>query len=359
MNPAPLMSPMPFMSSMSSMSSTTLWARRKPWIIAGSILLVLAAGWFFGPGRGRGKSGSRAPRYQEVTVERGDLRVTVLATGAVQPENRLVIKPPVDGRIEDVLVREGDRVRKGQILATMSSTDRAALVDAARSKGPDELAYWEGLYKPAPVIAPLPGVIIARNVEPGQTITRQDGVFVMSDRLIILAQVDETDLSRIQLKQKVSVVLDAYRQQEIDGEVLEIAFEARTVNNVTVYDVRIVMRKIPDFMRSGMTAAVQFLVDERANVIRIPEAAIKRKDGKTIVYVAGARRDSKDPFELSGTDSAREVKTGISDGKMTEITEGLAEGEVVLEEAIPSSDGTAGQGSPFSPFGGMGGRKRP
>jgi len=277
----------------------------------------------------------------------------------VQPETRLVIKPPVDGRIEDVLVREGDRVRKGQILATMSSTDRAALVDAARSKGPDELAYWEGLYKPAPVIAPLPGVIIARNVEPGQTITRQDGVFVMSDRLIILAQVDETDLSRIQLKQKVSVVLDAYRQQEIDGEVLEIAFEARTVNNVTVYDVRIVMRKIPDFMRSGMTAAVQFLVDERANVIRIPEAAIKRKDGKTIVYVAGARRDSKDPFELSGTDSAREVKTGISDGKMTEITEGLAEGEVVLEESIPSSDGTAGQGSPFSPFGGMGGRKRP
>src|SRR5712692_7981698 len=67
--------------------------------------------------------------YQEGTVARGDLQVKVLSTGVVEPENRLEIKPPVSGRVEDILVDEGYKVKKGQTLAQMSSTERAALLD--------------------------------------------------------------------------------------------------------------------------------------------------------------------------------------------------------------------------------------
>jgi macrolide-specific efflux system membrane fusion protein len=53
-------------------------------------------------------AGGQAPALQEVRVERGTLRRTVLATGVVEPQNRVEIKPPIAGRIEDVLVREGE-----------------------------------------------------------------------------------------------------------------------------------------------------------------------------------------------------------------------------------------------------------
>ena len=53
---------------------------------------------------------------------------------------------------------------KGQILAWMSSTERAALMDAARSKGPEEVSRWEELYRPTPILAPIRGTVISRNI---------------------------------------------------------------------------------------------------------------------------------------------------------------------------------------------------
>ena len=73
--------------------------------------------------------------YEPTKVTRGGLQVSILATGAVSPENRLEIKPPIAGRVEQVLVEEGQMVKKGDILAWMSSTERAAVLDAARAQG--------------------------------------------------------------------------------------------------------------------------------------------------------------------------------------------------------------------------------
>jgi macrolide-specific efflux system membrane fusion protein len=73
--------------------------------------------------------------YEPVVVKRGNIRTVVLSTGTVQPENELAIKPPIDGRAEEVLVAVGDKVKKGQMLAWMSSSERAALLDVARSHG--------------------------------------------------------------------------------------------------------------------------------------------------------------------------------------------------------------------------------
>ncbi|MFH1848394.1 MAG: biotin/lipoyl-binding protein, partial [Candidatus Omnitrophota bacterium] len=123
----------------------------------------------------------------------GDVAVTVATTGVIEPQNRLEIKPSIGGRIDSILVREGDRVKEGDILAWMSSTERAALVDAARAQGEEALRYWEEAYKKTPVIAPINGEVIVRSVEPGQTVTASDTVLVLSDRLVVSAQFDETD----------------------------------------------------------------------------------------------------------------------------------------------------------------------
>ena len=207
--------------------------------------------------------------YEGVAVSRDDMVFEILSTGIVSPENRLEIKPPISGRVEEVLVKEGEDVRKGQVLARMSSTERAALLDAARARGDEEYRRWQEFYRAAPIMAPIDGTIIARNVEPGQSFTTADAVLVMSDRLTVKAQVDETDIAEIKLGQRADIVLDAYPGHHMPSKVDEIAYDATTINNVTTYIVDVLPDETPPFMRSGMTANVRFAVSSRPRWVEI------------------------------------------------------------------------------------------
>lgn len=282
-----------------------------------------------------------APSYREASVKRGDIQLTILSTGIVQPKNRLEIKAPIPGRAEQVLVDQGDRVKKGEVLAWMSSTERAALLDAARARGPEELKRWEELYRPTPILAPLDGTLITRNLEPGQVFTSADAVFVMSDYLIVNAQVDETDLAQIRLGQPASIVLDAYPDRPFNGKVDQIAYDAKTVNNVTTYDVEVLPTRTPAFMRSGMTANVSFVQASRHDVLLVPADAVKVREARATVLLAPAQKNGK-PVE-------QEIKTGLSDGKQVEVLDGVTEGQKLLVARIRT--GGSGAANPFSPFG--------
>ncbi len=281
-----------------------------------------------------------------VKVSKGNLDVTILSTGVVQPENRLGIKPPISGRVEQVLTQEGNRVKKGQILAWMSSTERAALIDAARAKGPEELKKWEDVYKPTPILAPLSGMIILRNVEPGQTFATGDAVFVLSDRLTVKAQVDETDLSQIKLGQPATVVLDAYAKEKIQAKVDQIAFDAKTVNNVTTYIVDVLPVETPQTMRSGMTANVTFHVASKQDALMIPAEAVKVSEGRFVVM----KGSSAKPEQLEKVF----IEVGLNDGKRMEVLSGLSEGDEiqVVQLKSPGQKGGPGANNPFSPMGG-------
>jgi macrolide-specific efflux system membrane fusion protein len=261
-----------------------------------------------------------AAAYREVSVARGDIEQSIVSTAVVQPRNRLEIKPPIPGRIEDVLVVEGQVVAQGQALAWMSSTERAALIDAARARGPEEVKRWEEMYRATPILAPIRGTVIARNREPGQTFTSADAVFVMSDLLTVKAQVDETDIALVKLRQKAFITLDAYPDRGFDGVVEQIAYDAKTVSNVTTYEVDVLPLKTPDFMRSGMTANVRFLVASKHDALLLPNAAIRVRDGRTYALVPVG----------DGTQVEREVRVGLTDGRNSEIAEGLAEGDKAL-----------------------------
>lgn len=281
------------------------------------------------------------PTYREAKIERGDLVISIQATGTVQPENRLEIKPPIAGRVEKVLVDEGQEVRKGQILAWMSSTERAALLDAARAQGAVELAKWEDLYRPTPVLAPIKGTVILRSVESGQTFTANDAILVMSDRLLVKAQVDETDVAQVKVGQAAEITLDAYPSQKIPARVGQIAFEAKTVNNVTTYSVDVQPLETPDFMRAGMTANVSFVADSRTGILLVPNEVLKEKDGRTEALVPGPE----------GVATPIEIKVGLSDGKKSEVLSGLKEGDTVLALQLKPGEKATGNSSPFSPMG--------
>lgn len=277
--------------------------------------------------------------YKKITVQRGDLSVTVLSTGTVEPENRLNIQAPIAGRAEKVLVDQGYTIKKGQILAWVSSTERAALLDSAHSVGPEEVEKWEELYKPTPVLAPVSGMIIQRNIQPGQTFATSDAILVMSDHLIVQAQVDETDIAQIHLGQAANIVLDAYPDNTIPGKVDKIAYDAKTVNNVTTYEVDVLPETVPHSMRSGMTANVSFPVGSKTGVVFVPADAVKTKDGRPFVMI---------PADGRGEPIRRDITLGAADGKRVEIVSGLDEGDTILQPEFKLGPRMRQASTPFS-----------
>ena len=283
---------------------------------------------------------------KEISPARGAIQSVISTTGTVLPKNRLEVKPPVGGRAEELLVKEGDKIKVGQTLAWISSTERAALLDAARGKGEEELKYWQDTYKAIPLISPIDGEVIVAKTQAGQTITTADAVVVLSDQLITRAQVDETDIGKVKEGQSAVITLDAYPDVKIKGAVEHIYYESKTVNNVTIYEVDVTPDEVPEFFRSGMNAAIDFKTKTSDNALLLPQEAVRREKDSAWVLVKEA--GSKEPIKSR-------VELGISDDKNVEIISGLSEDDIVVVDSkkyeLPKGDtGT----NPFMPF-----RRRP
>jgi len=314
------------------------------------LILILAVlgtgGWMLK------KKFSKPARPDAVSVKAAEAPIeqTVEATGSVAPYHRVEIKAAISGRIEKLLVAEGDRVTAGQIIAWMSSTDRAAILDAARAQGPEELKKWQDTYKPTPIIAPLPGVIILNNVVEGQTIDASVVIYAMSDLLIVLAQVDESDIGRIHIGMPTRITLDSYPDKKEQAKVFDILYEGKNVSNVIQYPVKIKLEKTPPYYRSQMTANISFILKRKEKALLVPASAVREKDGSKQVLTPNP--------EPGGKPIWHEVKTGIENDTSVEIVSGLAAGDTVLisqskyvpQQAAASSPLAMG-GRPSSPSG--------
>jgi len=279
--------------------------------------------------------------YREYRPEIGDIRQMVSTTATVKPQNRLEIKSPVSGRIDEILVKEGDFVKKGQVLALISSTERAALLDAATQKGQSEIDYWNKVYNQTALISPIDGQVIVSDLNPGQTITTSDAVLVLSDRLIVQADVDETDIGNVKVGQRTEISLDAYPEISVEGVVDHIYYESTLVNNVNIYYVDILPARVPDVFRSGMSANVDIIVKEKDRVLTLPHAAVKMQNGQSFVLKKVAGKDSLKTVP---------VQVGLQDDSSVEIVSGLSASDVVLVEnksfELPKDNGGS---NPFMP----------
>ncbi len=302
-----------------------------------AVLVLGVAGFFVFKGtRPTGK------QFNAIHPSRGTIRVSISTTGAVEPLNRVKIQSSVGGRIEEILVEEGRLVKKGAVLAMLSSTERAALLDAAKLQGKSEQSYWENVYKKTAVIAPMDGQVIVRSVDPGQTVTTSDSLFVLSDRLIVKAFVDETDIGRVKIGQKALIGLDAYPDIRVTGAVEHIFYESHLQNNVNIYNVDIIPDRIPNVFRSGMSANIKIIVQEKNGALLLPISAVQNRNGKTFV------RQKSDNTEKGR--KYTKVETGIQDGSNIEILDGLTESSFVLIPdttfVLPKNKAGA---NPFSP----------
>lgn len=260
----------------------------------------------------------------EATLKSRDLYEVFRESGTIFPRNRIVIKAPFDGRIEDICVNEGDIVKKGQIIFWMSSLERASMIDVSMAvSGLEEYKKWETIFKATPILAPMDGFIIGRNKESKQTVSFKEEILVMADDLIVYVDINEVDLKYIKIGSRLVMCLDAYPGEQFEGVVEHIAYEAKCVNNVTLYTLKIKpLTKISTF-RSGMNVTVTILARYKRNALSIPVNFISEKEQKNIVVVK--KRNLRRPvFDI------REVKTGLTDGRFTEIVSGLNAGEIVV-----------------------------
>jgi macrolide-specific efflux system membrane fusion protein len=243
---------------------------------------------------------------REVQLQTRELKITIQATGDVEALNKVDILPAVPGRIDKILVEEGQTVKKNQVLTWMSSTNRAALLDLAQTGSQLELKQWEQTYQPTPVLAPVTGLITKRDIVPGMTVSAQSILFSMSDRLVIRAQVDETDIGKITDGMRAEVTVDAFPNHTFGAVVHLIGHDSQLVNSVNIYLVELWPARAPDFLRSGMTANINFILDVKPAALAVPLWAVQ-----------GHENDTVNLFTAHG--ETEPVKLGVSDGKYVEV----------------------------------------
>jgi macrolide-specific efflux system membrane fusion protein len=283
-------------------------------------------------------------QWQAVPVEKGKFTVTVSSAGDVEPENKISITAPIAGRIDSILVEEGTKVRNGQVLAWMSSADRAALLDSARANGGADLKEWKDVYKPAPILSPASGTIITREIVVGQTVSQTTELFQLSDRLVIMADVDETDLGKVRLGQEATVTVDSFPGLVVHTKVARIAHQSIIKNSINTYEVLLLPDQLPKEFRAGLTASIQFNYEEKENTLMLPTwVAEGRESFTTTLRVKGP----------NGEPVKKQVEFGLSNGQDVEVLSGLSEGDQVLVKKQ-----NVLREAPTSVFGVRGGHRR-
>jgi len=294
------------------------------------VILALAGGTTAYVKHARAKAeAKRVAELAPVRPARGPLTIKTQATGNVEPENRVLVTPSVSGRAENVLFTEGQVMKKGQVMAWVSSSERTALLDSLKMQEstPEEKKLVEEAYNLTPVVAPIDGMVVKRAVEPGQSVSQAKELAVISDRLIVRTSVDETDIGAVKEGQRAEFYLDAFPKDRHEGRVLAISHESSQKDGVTVYDVKILPSGSVAVLRSGMTADVRIITGTKPDTLSIPKKAVKYKDGDALVSLkaspAGKLTEKKITVGAANENTI-EVLSGLSDTDTVYYSTGIA-----------------------------------
>src|SRR5882762_4577068 len=223
------------------------------------------------------------------------------------------------------------------------------------------------------ITSPIDGVVISRSVDVGQTVAaslQAPVIFQIANDLAkmqIDSNVAEADVGVVQVGQDVDFTVDAFPTQTFYGKVVQVRNAPITVQNVVTYDTVIGVSN-PDLkLKPGMTANVSIVAARKDNVLQIKNAALRYRPTEAGAAEMGSRPPSsrggrgfggrerttseRTVYVLSGSrPKPVEIKTGISDGVVTEVVEGLKEGDRVVTAELSSA--VAAPSPATNPFGG-------
>jgi len=365
------------------------------WSIAALLLVVLALGvtaWF-----ARRAAQTTPDTWLTQSVERGAIKRTISATGALTPVNLVQVGTQVSGSIARLHVDFNAQVKAGQLLAELDTTaldaelaqvraqqasaqasrdlavsqsERQARLfelgyvtqadlDSARANASgaqavleQQKAAWQRAAfnrRNAEIRSPVAGTVISREVTVGQTVAaslQTPVLFKIAQDLRemqIEASVAEADVGLLREGQAVRFTVDAFPDRAFDARVRQIRNNHVVQQNVVTYTAVIATRNDDLALRPGMTAYVSVTVGERTDVARIPNAALRYNPA---VSAPGARDDARPNrrtvWRWDGVNPPQpvDVALGLTDGRWTELAEGnLKPGDRLVigdRKALPS-----------------------
>jgi HlyD family secretion protein len=251
------------------------------------------------------------------------------------------------------------------------------------------------------ITSPIDGVVVSRDVNVGQTVAASlsaPTLFTIANDLTqmqVIANIDQADIGLVEQAKSVRFSVDAFPGKEFDGKIQEMRLNPVNVQNVVTYNVVINVENPEQMLKPGMTANLTITIDERNNVLKVPNSALRFRpqDGERQRTGAGAgnsaagqgqgqgqgrRRDRQQQsgdnasgngsgdnsnfapasapvlpgqtrvvwvLGQDGKPQARRIKVGLSDGAATEVVEGnLNEGDMVITgQTVTGSSSTATQ----------------
>jgi HlyD family secretion protein len=397
-------------------SGRGLGARWRKLVIAGGLVaaaLVVLVLLYWG-------NSVDAARYVTAPVTRGDLKVIVTATGSVQPTNQVDVSSELSGIVRQVLVDDNSPVKVGQVLAELDTDKLKATVESARAKlnaarakvneaevtvlettreyerkrtlaarniaaahdldtasaahdravaalasaqaevvvAEADLKLKETDLAKACICSPINGVVLRRNVDPGQTVAsslQAPVLFSIAEdlkQMEVQVDVDEADVGKVEEGQKATFSVDAYPDRRFPATIRELRFAAETVQGVVTYKAVLTVDNSELLLRPGMTATAQITVHEVANALLVPNAALrfsppaeepaaqggflkKLLPGMPRFRPPSAREETGPARQVwvirAGAPAAVPVVVGATDGNRTEILEGqIKPGDAVI-----------------------------
>lgn len=345
----------------------------------------------------RSFGGEAAAPFVTEEATRGALTVSVSATGSLEPVTTVDVGSEISGRLVSVNVDFNDEVRKGQLLARIDTVQLAANVAKAeanlaaaraavltseatlrettakarraRNLAPGGSISREGLETAvadaaravadlasararvtvaeaelqsekttlgkAEITSPIDGVVISRDVDPGQTVAatfQTPKLFTLAEdlrRMQLQVDVDEADVGQVKVGQHATFTVDAYPNRRFEAQIESVRFAPQTKNGVVSYMAILTVDNSDLALRPGMTAIADIVTATRSDVLMVPNGALRftPPGEKAPASITGKAGDiMKTVWTLDGrTPRPVAIRAGLTDGQQTEVLSGEIE----------------------------------
>jgi HlyD family secretion protein len=380
--------------------------RPRNWVLAALLIAAGGAFWLL-----RNGASDSATSYLTDPATHGPLSVLVTATGSVQPTNQVDVSSELSGIVRQVLVDYNSPVKVGEVLADLDTDKLKATVDSSRAKlnaakakvseaeatvaekeadynrksnlvekqitstfdfeaaraayrravaalasaradvgvAQADLDLNETNLTKASIVSPINGVILTRNVEPGQTVAstfQAPVLFSIAEDLAqmeIQVDVDEADVGKVKEGQKAIFTVDAYPSRQFQAVIRQLRMGSETISGVVTYKAVLTTDNSELLLRPGMTATAEITVEHIADTLLVANAALRftppsdagdANSGGLLSkllprprFRAASKKEeggsSRTVWVLrDGVPAAVSVVVGASDGRRTQIVKG-------------------------------------
>ena len=379
---------------------------KKLWIAIGVIALAVIAYLLLSGGKKEEKV-----EFETAKVDQGNIQTTITATGTIEPVTSVTVGTQVSGIVSKLYVDYNSVVKKGQVIAELDKTNLISELTAQRanlSSAQSSLNYQQSNYNRyktlyekglvsadeyesaqlqynqareqvktasesvqraqtnlgyATITSPIDGVVLSKAVEEGQTVAASFNtpeLFTIAQDLTdmrVIADIDEADIGGVKEGQRVTFTVDAFPDDQFEGQVTQVRQQATTESNVVTYEVVISAPNNDLKLKPGLTANVTIYTLEKNGVLVAPAKALRFIPNEALLKEGQNIEDVEAPKKLwtleGNTFKAHKVETGTTNGVLTEITSGISAGTEVLVDFTISGGEEMPQGqqaqNPFMP----------